>query len=58
MGKTLACTFLLLLASFAVAELLQIPALMMLSSAGLVLAAALVGGILPAMLAAEIKPKR
>jgi peptide/nickel transport system substrate-binding protein len=53
--KTTACMLTLLLSGFAISEILALPVLMMLSSAGLVLTALIAGSILPALVAAELK---
>jgi hypothetical protein len=58
LGKIIASTFTLLLFGFLIAELFQLSALMMISSAGLVLAAALAGCLLPALIAAKAKLRR
>jgi streptogramin lyase len=54
-AKTNMCMLALLLLGFSVAEMFALPALMMVSSAGLVLAALAVGGLLPALIGIEFK---
>jgi streptogramin lyase len=51
--KTTGCTLVLLLMGFVIAEAFALPALMMLSSAGLVLAVLIAAGLLPALFVAE-----
>jgi streptogramin lyase len=53
--KTMIFMFTLLLVGFALSEMLALPVMMMVSSAGLVLAALAAGSLLPAILAAELK---
>ena len=53
--KIIIFMFALLLVGFTLSEMLVLPAMMMVSSAGLVLAAIAAGSLLPAILAAELK---
>jgi hypothetical protein len=53
--KTLIFIFTLLLAGFTLSEMLSLSAMMMVSSAGLALAALATGGILPTVLASQFK---
>ena len=53
--RAIICMFALLLLGFVISEMLTLPVLMMLSSAGLVLSALAAGCLLPALLATEIK---
>jgi hypothetical protein len=55
MLKTMVFMFTVLLAGFALSEMLGLSVVMMVSSAGLVLAALAAGSLLPAILAAELK---
>jgi len=53
--KTMVLLFAVLLVDFALSELLALPVMMMISSAGLVLAALAAGALTPAILAAQLK---
>jgi streptogramin lyase len=53
--RTTICMLALLLLGFIISEMFALPVLMMVSSAGLVLAALIVGSLLPALIAAEFK---
>ena len=60
-GRTItvtACVFALLLLGFVVSEILMLPVLMIISSAGLVLAALISGTLLPTLLVTELRRTR
>ena len=56
--KTTGCMLIVLLFGFVIAEAFALPALMMLSSAGLVLAALIAASLLPALVVAEFRRTR